>query len=224
MSKSRKLFLVTQFSYFFLQSLQFVLESGKTLHVSVLPFVIFKRLDRRAPPDAGADDLSGEDAGLRTDDRTALDADVIAETHLPADDTVVLDRNAARNARLGRDHTAFADVYVVADLDQIVDLRTLADPRLAESPTVDAGISPDLYVVFEDDRTDLRKFDVAFIAVADISEAVRSDHNARMQDHTVADHRIIFNEYVRMQDTFTADIDVIAYLRSGPQLRSVADP
>ena len=45
----------------------------------ILTFVFVEWLDGRAPIDAGADDLSGKNSGLRTDDGSALNTDVIAE-------------------------------------------------------------------------------------------------------------------------------------------------
>ena len=66
-----------------------------------------------------------------------------------ADNAIILDRNAARNSRLGRYHTALADVHVMADLNKIIYFRTFADPGLAESSAVDACICSDLDVVLD---------------------------------------------------------------------------
>src|SRR5215212_1045364 len=51
----------------------------------VAALLLFERLDGRAPPDAGADDLARQHAGLRADDRARLHARVVAEADLPAD-------------------------------------------------------------------------------------------------------------------------------------------
>ena len=109
------------------------------------------------PPDAGADDLAGENSGLRADDRTRLDAGVVAHSDLAADDAVVLDDRAAGDSGLCGDDDAFADVDVVSDLDEVVDLCAFADVRFAQGSAVDAGVRTDLDVVFDDDGADLRE-------------------------------------------------------------------
>src|SRR4029079_12221332 len=133
------------------------------------------RLNRRSPPNAGTDDLSGQNSGLRTDDRAALHAGVIAETDLSANDEIILDHRTAGNTGLRRDDDALADLDVVGDLDEVVDLCTFADAGLAQSSAIYARICSYLDVVLDDDGADLRKFYIAVVA-ANEPESVGSDH------------------------------------------------
>ena len=60
----------------------------------ILALVLIKRLDGRAPPYTGANDLAGKHTRLRTDNGTTLYKCVIPETDLSTDDAVVLDNGA----------------------------------------------------------------------------------------------------------------------------------
>ena len=81
---------------------------------------------------------------------------VIAKTNLSADNHVVLDHDTAANARLRRDDDAFADVAVVAHMDHVVEFRAAADARVQRG-AIDAGVRAHFDVVFDHDRSDLRK-------------------------------------------------------------------
>ena len=62
---------------------------------------------------------------------------------------------------LGDDHAMAADDDVVADLHEIIDLRALADDRVAIGAAVDGRAGADLDVVLDDDAADLRHLEVA---------------------------------------------------------------
>ena len=55
-----------------------------------------------------------------------------------------------------QDHV-FANVAVVADVNQVVDLDPAADARLAQRPAVDGRVGADLHVVFDHQRALLRE-------------------------------------------------------------------
>ena len=176
--------------------------------MGVLAFVFFEGLDGGAPPDAGADYFAGEDAGLGADDGAAFYRDVITEADLAADDAIVFDRDAAGDTGLGSDDAAFAYRYVVADLDEVVDLCAFADAGLAERSAINAGVRSDLDIVFDDDGADLREFDVVFVFVLDVSEAVGADDDSRMEDRTIADFDVIVENTVCVDDGKLHDYDI----------------
>ncbi len=78
------------------------------------------------------------------------------------------------------------DDDVVADLDQIVDFRALADDRIAVGASVDRRARADLDVVLYDDAPDLRHFEMSARTEGE-TEPVLSDMNARMNDHPIPD-------------------------------------
>src|SRR5947208_2024883 len=106
---------------------------------------------------------------------------MVAHSYLSADNAVIFDNGAARDACLrGDDHT-FADLNVVCDLHEVVDLSAFADARLAECSAVNAGICADLNIVLDNNGADLRKFNVR-VGIANVSESVRADHYAGVKD------------------------------------------
>ena len=78
---------------------------------------------------------------------------------------------------------------VVRDLDEVIDLRPLADHRVAARAAVDRGVGADLDVVLDDDAADLRHLQVALRAHGE-AEAVLADAHAGMEDDAVADEGV----------------------------------
>ena len=124
---------------------------------------------------------------------------MLSDSDLPAQNDVVLDHDAAREAGLRGDHYVFADLAVVADVDQVVNLRAPADARDFQSAPVDGGVGADLHMVFDFQASDLGEFFVASGGfVAHVTEAVAAENRARMDDHVVADSRAGIEGYVRI--------------------------
>src|ERR1039457_4744971 len=74
-----------------------------------------------------AQDFLGQDSTLAADHGSGFDAGVIADADLASHDDVVFDGDAAREAGLGGDDYVLSDLAVVANVDEVVDLRALAD-------------------------------------------------------------------------------------------------
>lgn len=63
--------------------------------------------------------------------------------------TMTADPGAARNANLGRHGTVIANVNVMGDLDEIIQLHAIADHGIVQRAPVDGGIGADFHVVPE---------------------------------------------------------------------------
>ena len=70
------------------------------------------------------------------------------------------------------------DLIVVADHDQVIDLRSLADPRGLEGRAIDRAVRPDLDVVLDFEPAGVRDLDVAAVDLA-ISEAITAKNACR---------------------------------------------
>src|SRR4029453_15234774 len=64
-------------------------------------------------------------AALRADHRALADTNMPDQTRLAADRHIILEHRAARDADLRDDDAVAADLDVVADLDEVVDLRAV---------------------------------------------------------------------------------------------------
>ena len=96
--------------------------------------------------------------GARANDGFRFDTCLIAHAHLPADDGVITDGNASREAGLRRNHHMPPNAAIVRDVDHIVQLGALPDDSDAERGTIDASVGADLHIVPDLDRTHLRDF------------------------------------------------------------------
>src|SRR4030081_3594220 len=122
---------------------------------------------------------------------------VIAKTNLASDHAIIFNGNAAANARLRRDYHAFADVTVVTDVHHVINLRAAADARATQRRAIDAGVSAQFDVVFDQHGPNLGKLVITRLA-AYVTETIRANDNARMEDDAIAYGYAIFQENVRM--------------------------
>ena len=123
---------------------------------------------------------------------------------------------------MSRNDRVFADLDVVRDLDEIIELDAAADDRRLEGSPVDAGICADLHVVFDDHLADLGKLDVAF-TVPDESEAVRTNHCTGVDNDPVSDFDILIYNAARIQGAAVADLAAFSDIATGLDRRLIAN-
>ena len=134
-----------------------------------------------------AQNFVGGNAGLGADNHALADADSIRDSDLASENRVFLDDYAARDASLRGDHDILANLAVVADVHEVVDLRPAANARKVERAAVDRGIGADFDVIFNFQAADLGEFFVAAgRAVAHIAKAVAAKHGSGVNEHAIA--------------------------------------
>src|SRR6476469_7044800 len=82
-----------------------------------------------------------------------------------------------------------ANADIVTYLDQVVDLGTFADHRVADGASIDRGAGPYLDVVLNNHEPDLRDFDVT-ASPHDESEAVLAHLAPGMNDDPITEQRV----------------------------------
>src|SRR2546430_5652264 len=194
----------------------------QSLDMRVEAFVFVERLNRNSPPHAGTNNLPRQNPGLRAYHRATLHPDVIAETHLSANYAIIFNRYAATDTGLRCDHNPLANVAVMTDMNQIVDLRAATDPRAAQSRAIDAGICPQLNIIFNDNRADLRKLVIANV-VAHVPKSIGAYDYAGMQNDPISNRHSVFEKYVWVNHAIVADCNVVANLCAGTDLRPGPD-
>src|SRR2546430_6220629 len=124
-----------------------------------------------------------EYASLRGETCTSADREVPADSCLSCQDRPITNVDRASDSDL-RHHQAFlADAHVVGDVNEIVDLGSVADHCVVDAAAVDGGVGSDLDVVADDAAPDVRDFLVRAIA-KHVAESITSDPRARVQQHT----------------------------------------
>src|SRR5438552_7124689 len=97
----------------------------------------------------------------------------------------------------------------MANLYQVVDLRTAADSRLSDRRLVNRRACADLHVIFDHDSAGLRNLEPVRVFVLRIAETVRTDHGVVVNDHPLAYLAAFANRYSRMNDTGRADAYIL---------------
>ncbi len=110
----------------------------------------------------------------------------------------------------------------MADVDQVVDFRSVADAGDSEGGAIDAGVGSDFYAITDLHSSDLRKLFVHAVG-EDETESVGADHAAGMQNYVIADFDVAINGDARMERAVVADMHVIADDGSGANGRAGGD-
>ena len=141
-----------------------------------------------APAQRSPGGMSRHDTGCRRDLGARADPEVAGNAGLPSERGKIADNARSGDARLRDENRVAADDHVVANLDEIVDLRPLADHRVAVCAPVDRHARADFDVVLDDDPPDLRHLEMSARTEGE-AEAVLTDMGAGVDDHPVADQR-----------------------------------
>ncbi len=116
----------------------------------------------------------------------------------------------------------FADDDVVADLDEIIDLRAGAYAGATEAGSVERGVGADLDVVAEDHDADLRDFLVATVDEF-VAEAIGADDRARLEADTLAEDALRRDDGARHEPGARTDLGVAADEHAGLEVNALAD-
>src|SRR4029077_15945665 len=98
----------------------------------------------------------------------------------------------------------YANLHVVPDVDEVVELDALGDTRVVQRAAIDGGVCADLYVVADLHDAHLRKFPVSAIAV-NVAESIRPNPCARMKLDAVADSGASVHGHPRVDSAVLAD-------------------
>ena len=141
---------------------------------------------------------AGRDTALRRRgacNKTAVaERDVSVDSGLGGDDDAASDLRASRDAGLADQNRGFSENDIVSHLHEVVDFCAFLDPGFTESCAVDAGVRADLHVVVDLDDAVLRDFDQTAEGRS-VSEAVRTDCGAGVDDDPVADLKRLVVSY-----------------------------
>ena len=161
-------------------------------------------------------------------------------TGLSAHQNMVLERGAARNARLSDQHAASSQGHVVPDLHEIINLRPGTDDGIRPGAAVDGAVGADLDVVLDDHPAELGHGQVS-LRIQGEAEAPVADAHPRVDDATladqtmaqkpvgpdlgfVADHHAALNDGVGVDEAVAADFHVRADDDAGTDRSPLADP
>src|SRR5437763_12914749 len=149
---------------------------------------------------------------------------MVGDAYLTTDYNIIFHHGAAGEPGLRRDDHIFSNLYVVANMHQVVDLRPASDARNIQRSAVNGCVSSDLDVVFNFQSADLRELLIASgLLIAHIAESVTPQHRARVNNYSITNANARIDGYVRIQFAVSSDHDVGSHHTSRPDSRVVAD-
>jgi len=93
--------------------------------------------------------------GLGADPSPVSHGKMAPDRAVPGQNDVVTDPGASGHDNATHDQASFAQMRVVPDVDEVIDLGTLPDHRVVDAAAIDTRVRPDLDVVFRKDMEGL---------------------------------------------------------------------
>ncbi len=183
---------------------------------------IFAQRLRRSSPKRyalAAQNLIRQYTALRAQHHSFFNVRMLANPDLPAENDIILDRNAPGKPGLRRNYYVFAYPAIVPNVHQIVDLRSPPDPRLVQRAAIDRRVGTDLHIIFNHQPPNLRKLlIVSVLRVAHVSKAVAPQHRPGLYSHPFAHSCPRIDRHPWINQT------VLSNLHATPHYASCADP
>ena len=182
----------------FFQELRKLTQSG--LFAPLLPYLLGRNAeDGLTRLDVLVDGGGGQHYGTRTDDQVLVDA------HTAPENDIVLDAGHASDGGMGTDEAVVADVAVVTNLAVVVEFGAAFDDGVGGDTAVDATQGADLHIVGDDDTAEGFKFLKAFVTALEVV-AIRSDDAARVDNDVIANHAVVVDGHVGMDEAIFPDM------------------
>lgn len=117
------------------------------------------------------------------------DRDVTSEDARAADDTVTAKGNGTGDDAVTGNNRVCTNMYIVADLNQIIELHTIFQHGIADCTAINRGIGTNIDIVTDSYPAELGN---GFPAAAGmgIAKAARADHGTAIDKYPLADYRI----------------------------------
>src|SRR5581483_1393690 len=177
--------------------------------------VLTNRPGRSTPEDHAftANHLVRWYAALCAQDSATFNANMVRNPDLPSDDNSFFKDGTAREAGLSRDYDVLANLYIVADVNQIIDFRASRNASYVQRAAIEGTVGANFDVVLDLESAYLREFVVApCFPVAHETETIASQNCAGMNHHSVPESRtgidgdICRNVAVRTDDRLCTDL------------------
>src|SRR5438309_10139462 len=112
---------------------------------------------------------------------------MLANPDLPTTHRSIIHNDAAGKPRLRCDDDIFANVAIVSDVNQVVDLRSAPDSCLIEGAAINGCIGTDFHVIFNHQPSNLRKLLVMpGLAITHVTETIAAQHSPGIHDDAVS--------------------------------------
>src|SRR6266850_1314927 len=176
---------------------------------------LLQRLQGIPPVRTGIGHVAG-DGGTAGQDYIVSQRDMRGHHGIAAADELPADLRGSPHHEAGREEAVLAQVAVVRNVADIVQLGAGADVGGRERGAVDGAVAADFDPVADYHIAEVRDFSRPAVRVHGIAEAVAADAGMRMYLTLVADPAPGTDEDMRVQHGSVADHAVVADARTGP--------
>ena len=132
------------------------------------------------------------------------DLNMSGNSRLSAKDAVLTDDRTASEARLRNEKSVFANLDIMSDLHKVINFYAACDPSDTKSPTINAAAGPYFDIVFDDNVSNLGYF-IITLAVWGKAKTISTNNGSGLNDHTVANHRLLTHSDIGMQQTIISN-------------------
>src|SRR5690606_11584727 len=132
------------------------------------------------------------------------DIDMTHHADTASDGAMLADGCDACNPDAGGFGRVLTDLHVMGDLDLVVELDPVSDPRVRQRTPVERGVDADFHVIADGHATDLGDLAPHALLVGK-AEAFAADHGTRLDDHALADGHVMVQGDPRGQPTAFTD-------------------
>ena len=142
-------------------------------------------------------------------DRIRTNVDMANGPNLSAKRDIVIYYGRTRYPRLGNDQTIRANLTVMTDMHEIIDLRALPNDRSPHSSAINAVMSTDLNIILQDNISDLWYLRMHTILRRE-AEAIRADNRRAVNYAALANMTVLPYGRIRVNDRIRPNFCILA--------------
>src|SRR6478752_6944315 len=138
-----------------------------------------------------------------------------SNTNLSANNRIISQFSASRNASLCGHYGMSTYIYIVRDLNQIIELRSLSNEGRAHCCSINCSIRTNFYIVFNYYIANLWDFIVSAICLWCKTKTIATNYRIRMDINTTSNHATIINLNSSENSTIVRDFCLCTYINLG---------
>src|SRR3990167_5694509 len=116
------------------------------------------------------------------------------QPHATGEHAMLADLGAAGNTHAGGHGGVIANLYVVSDLDLVIELHTVTDHGIGQGSAIHSSVHTDLHIVADQYATDLGNLVPDTFGVGK-AKAFAADNSTGLYDHTLTNTHIVVESH-----------------------------
>src|SRR5450830_1119020 len=144
------------------------------------------------------------DHGHASDEDVVANIDMTHQPYATGEHAMLADLGAAGYAYAGRHGGVIANLYVVGNLDLVIELHAITDHGIGQSPAINSRIDADFHIVADQYAADLGNLVPNTFRIGK-TEAFTTNHRTRLNDHPLPDTHVVVKGHTGRQPAISTD-------------------